>query len=128
MLQGAKNHVVVKPDANKKTALNKIVDAAFGVAGQLCMTLSTAVLLGEARSWLPELVEHAKALRVNAGTTPATPPFASPAIPKRALWFSGHPCRPNLTSCRPLCFKFAGERAVESVMLQICGPDLNGGF
>lgn len=70
ILQGAKNHGVVMPDANKENTLNQLVGAAFGAAGQRCMALSTAVLVGEARSWLPELVERARALRVNAGTTP----------------------------------------------------------
>ncbi|KAK6030097.1 hypothetical protein OSTOST_03783 [Ostertagia ostertagi] len=41
--------------------------AAFGAAGQRCMALSTAILVGEARSWLPELVNRAKQLHVNAG-------------------------------------------------------------
>ena len=70
MLQGAKNHGVVMPDANKENTLNQLVGAAFGAAGQRCMALSTAILVGEARSWLPELVERSKALRVNAGTSP----------------------------------------------------------
>lgn len=55
------------PDANKENTLNQLVGAAFGAAGQRCMALSTAVLVGEAKKWLPELVERAKKLRVNAG-------------------------------------------------------------
>lgn len=79
VLQGAKNHGVVMPDANKENTLNQLVGAAFGAAGQRCMALSTAILVGEARTWLPELVERSKALRVNAGTAPhqPTPPFIS---------------------------------------------------
>lgn len=65
--QGAKNHGVVMPDANKENTLNQLVGAAFGAAGQRCMALSTAILVGEAKKWLPELVERAKNLRVNAG-------------------------------------------------------------
>uniref|UniRef100_A0A672NBQ8 methylmalonate-semialdehyde dehydrogenase (CoA acylating) n=1 Tax=Sinocyclocheilus grahami TaxID=75366 RepID=A0A672NBQ8_SINGR len=65
-MPGAKNHGVVMPDANKENTLNQLVGAAFGAAGQRCMALSTAVLVGEARNWLPELVERAKGLRVNA--------------------------------------------------------------
>lgn len=65
--QGAKNHGVVMPDANKENTLNQLVGAAFGAAGQRCMALSTAILVGEAKKWLPELVERAKSLRVNAG-------------------------------------------------------------
>lgn len=64
---GAKNHGVIMPDANKESTLTQLVGAAFGAAGQRCMALSTAVFVGEAREWLPELVEKSKKLRVNAG-------------------------------------------------------------
>jgi len=64
---GAKNHGIIMPDANKNLALNSLVGAAFGAAGQRCMALSVAVLVGEARQWLPELVERAKALKVSGG-------------------------------------------------------------
>jgi len=64
---GAKNHGVVMPDANKENSLNQLVGAAFGAAGQRCMALSTAVFVGEARNWLPDLIVRAKALKVNAG-------------------------------------------------------------
>uniref|UniRef100_A0A7N6FHM4 methylmalonate-semialdehyde dehydrogenase (CoA acylating) n=1 Tax=Anabas testudineus TaxID=64144 RepID=A0A7N6FHM4_ANATE len=66
----SKNHGVVMPDANKENTLNQLVGAAFGAAGQRCMALSTAILVGEAQSWLPELVERAKHLCVNAGDQP----------------------------------------------------------
>ncbi|KAI5844252.1 Aldehyde/histidinol dehydrogenase [Tricharina praecox] len=64
---GAKNHAAVLPDANKNATINAIIGAAFGAAGQRCMALSTLVLVGEAKSWLPEIVEKAKHLVVNAG-------------------------------------------------------------
>uniref|UniRef100_H3DJ35 Methylmalonate-semialdehyde/malonate-semialdehyde dehydrogenase [acylating], mitochondrial n=1 Tax=Tetraodon nigroviridis TaxID=99883 RepID=H3DJ35_TETNG len=67
---GAKNHGVVMPDANKENTLNQLVGAAFGAAGQRCMALSTAILVGEARSWLPELVERARALQTPSGDQP----------------------------------------------------------
>ncbi|KAH9937058.1 methylmalonate-semialdehyde dehydrogenase [Fomitopsis serialis] len=41
---GAKNHAVVMPDANKNHALNSLIGAAFGAAGQRCMAISVAVL------------------------------------------------------------------------------------
>ena len=41
--------------------------AAFGAAGQRCMALSTAVFVGDAQKWIPELVEKAKKLQVDAG-------------------------------------------------------------
>ena len=64
---GAKNHAAVLPDCNKNHALNAIVGAAFGAAGQRCMALSTLVLVGETKEWLPELAERAKKLNVNGG-------------------------------------------------------------
>lgn len=67
---GAKNHAVVMADADKDAALNAIVGAAFGAAGQRCMALSVAVFVGEARSWIPELKEKAKTLRASVGTDP----------------------------------------------------------
>lgn len=66
----AKNHATVMPDANKEQALNGIVGAAFGAAGQRCMALSTAIFVGESKEWIPELVERAKKLRVSAGVDP----------------------------------------------------------
>ncbi|KAH7329002.1 methylmalonate semialdehyde dehydrogenase [Stachybotrys elegans] len=64
---GAKNHAAVLPDCNKNQFLNSIVGAAFGAAGQRCMALSTLVMVGESKEWLPELAERAKALKVDGG-------------------------------------------------------------
>jgi len=82
---GAKNHAVIMPDANKNLALNSIIGAAFGAAGQRCMAISVAVLVGEAGSWLPELVERAKKLNVNGGFEKGADlgPLISPAAKQR---------------------------------------------
>ncbi|ATP28656.1 methylmalonate-semialdehyde dehydrogenase (CoA acylating) [Chromobacterium violaceum] len=66
-MMGAKNHAIVLPDANKEQALNQLTGAAFGAAGQRCMALSVAVLVGEAQQWIPELVAKAKGLKVGPG-------------------------------------------------------------
>jgi len=71
-MMGAKNHAVVMPDANKEQTLNNLVGAAFGAAGQRCMAASTAVLVGEARNWIPDLVSKSRTLKVNAGAEPGT--------------------------------------------------------
>ena len=71
-MMGAKNHAVVMPDANKEQTLNNLVGAAFGAAGQRCMAASTAVLVGEARNWIPDLVSKSRTLKVNAGMEPGT--------------------------------------------------------
>lgn len=64
---GAKNHAAVVPDCNKNEALNAIIGAAYGAAGQRCMALSTLVMIGETEEWLPEIAERAKKLNVNGG-------------------------------------------------------------
>ena len=84
---GAKNHGVVMPDANKENSLNQLVGAAFGAAGQRCMALSVAVFVGDAKEWIPDLIERAKKLKVNAGHEPGTDlgPVISPAAKQRIL-------------------------------------------
>ncbi|MCH7395808.1 CoA-acylating methylmalonate-semialdehyde dehydrogenase [Acinetobacter dispersus] len=81
-MMGAKNHVAVMPDANKEQTLNALVGAAFGAAGQRCMALSVAVMVGDSKHWIAELVEKAKTLTVNAGHEPNTD--IGPVISKRA--------------------------------------------
>ncbi len=69
---GAKNHAVVMPDANREQTLNSLIGAVFGAAGQRCMALSVLILVGDAGQWLPELVDKARRLKVNAGCEPDT--------------------------------------------------------
>jgi malonate-semialdehyde dehydrogenase (acetylating)/methylmalonate-semialdehyde dehydrogenase len=71
-MMGAKNHAVVLPDANREQTLNALAGAGFGAAGQRCMATSVIVLVGASKDWLPELVEKAKTLKVNAGHEPKT--------------------------------------------------------
>merc|ERR1719494_1140469 len=68
---GAKNHGVVLPDANKETTLNQLVGAAFGAAGQRCMALSTAVFVGDAQEWIPDLIDRTKKLQVSRDAWPS---------------------------------------------------------
>jgi malonate-semialdehyde dehydrogenase (acetylating)/methylmalonate-semialdehyde dehydrogenase len=67
-MMGAKNHAIVMPDANKQHALNALAGAAFGAAGQRCMAVSVAVLVGDARKWIPDVVAKAKTLKIGVGT------------------------------------------------------------
>ncbi|KAI0756592.1 methylmalonate-semialdehyde dehydrogenase [Daedaleopsis nitida] len=82
---GAKNHAVLMPDANKNHAINSILGAAFGAAGQRCMAISVAVLVGNAQSWLPEIVERAQKLKVAQGFEQGADlgPVISPAAKQR---------------------------------------------
>jgi malonate-semialdehyde dehydrogenase (acetylating) / methylmalonate-semialdehyde dehydrogenase len=67
-LGGAKNHMVVMPDADLDQALDALVGAAFGSAGERCMAISVAVLVGEvAGRILPQLAERTRALKVLDG-------------------------------------------------------------
>jgi malonate-semialdehyde dehydrogenase (acetylating)/methylmalonate-semialdehyde dehydrogenase len=86
-MMGAKNHAVVLPDANREQTINALVGAGFGAAGQRCMATSVVVLVGSSKDWLPEFVEKAKTLKVNAGHEPKTDvgPVVSRAAKARIL-------------------------------------------
>ena len=70
---GAKNHVVVLPDADPETTTKIIADSAFGCAGQRCLAVSVTVTVGEAQGWFREsIAEAAAALKVGNGLDAAT--------------------------------------------------------
>jgi malonate-semialdehyde dehydrogenase (acetylating)/methylmalonate-semialdehyde dehydrogenase len=71
-MMGAKNHAVVLPDAHPAQTLDALAGAAFGAAGQRCMALSVAVLVGAARDWLPGLVERARRMSIGDGSAKGT--------------------------------------------------------
>ena len=60
---GAKNPVIVLPDADMEMATKIIADSAFGCAGQRCLAVSWAVTVGEARNPFMELICDAAASR-----------------------------------------------------------------
>jgi len=67
-LGGAKNHMVVMPDADLDQAVDALVGAAYGSAGERCMAISVAVLVGDvADRIVPRLAERAKALKISNG-------------------------------------------------------------
>jgi malonate-semialdehyde dehydrogenase (acetylating)/methylmalonate-semialdehyde dehydrogenase len=67
-LGGAKNHMVVMPDADVDQAVNGLIGAAYGSAGERCMAISVAVLVGDvADKIVPRLVERARKLKVKDG-------------------------------------------------------------
>jgi malonate-semialdehyde dehydrogenase (acetylating)/methylmalonate-semialdehyde dehydrogenase len=67
-LGGAKNHMVVMPDADLEQAVDALVGSAYGSAGERCMAISVAVLVGDVGDkLLPKLAERAKTLKVKNG-------------------------------------------------------------
>src|SRR5215471_13061083 len=65
---GAKNHVIVLPDADMPMATQIISDSAFGCAGQRCLAVSVAVAIGEAqKTFRDAIAESAAKLRVGNG-------------------------------------------------------------
>ena len=68
-LGGAKNHMVVMPDADIEQAVDALMGAAYGSAGERCMAISVAVLVGDvAEKLMPLLLEKTRALKVLNGT------------------------------------------------------------
>jgi malonate-semialdehyde dehydrogenase (acetylating)/methylmalonate-semialdehyde dehydrogenase len=65
---GAKNHVVVLPDADRETTTRIVGDSAYGCAGQRCLAVSVAVTVAEARDWFPKSISNlASSLKVGNG-------------------------------------------------------------
>jgi malonate-semialdehyde dehydrogenase (acetylating) / methylmalonate-semialdehyde dehydrogenase len=65
---GAKNHVIVLPDADMQMATQIISDSAFGCAGQRCLAVSVAVTIGEAqKTFRDAIADSASKLRVGNG-------------------------------------------------------------
>ncbi len=65
---GAKNHVIVLPDADMELATQIISDSAFGCAGQRCLAVSVAVTIGEAQKTFRDAIARAaSAIRVGPG-------------------------------------------------------------
>ncbi|QRE77120.1 CoA-acylating methylmalonate-semialdehyde dehydrogenase [Methylobacterium aquaticum] len=71
-LGGAKNHMVVMPDADMDQAVDALMGAAYGSAGERCMAISVAVPIGEetADRLMEKLIPKVRALKVGPGTDP----------------------------------------------------------
>src|SRR6201987_5595956 len=70
-LGGAKNHMVVMPDADLDQATDALMGAAYGSAGERCMAVSVAVAVGGAGDRLMDkLVPRVRSLKVGPGTDP----------------------------------------------------------
>lgn len=68
---GAKNHMIVMPDADRDATIDGVLGSAFGNAGQRCLAGSVAIAVGEAANWfVPQIVEAARGLEVGPGGDP----------------------------------------------------------
>ena len=69
-LGGAKNHLIVMPDADMEKATDALIGAAYGSAGERCMAISVAVLVGSAGNEIvSRLTSRARELKIGAGIT-----------------------------------------------------------
>lgn len=67
-LGGAKNHMLIMPDADLDKTVDALMGAAFGSAGERCMAISVALFVGDsADAIIPKLVEKTKQLKVKNG-------------------------------------------------------------
>ncbi|MGY2808013.1 MULTISPECIES: CoA-acylating methylmalonate-semialdehyde dehydrogenase [unclassified Bradyrhizobium] len=71
-LGGAKNHMIIMPDADMDQAVDALMGAAYGSAGERCMAISVAVPVGEttAKTLLEKLVPRIHALNIGPGMDP----------------------------------------------------------
>lgn len=70
-LGGAKNHMIVMPDADIDMAADAAVSAAYGSAGERCMAISVVVAVGDAGDKIvPAIEERIKKLKIGDGTNP----------------------------------------------------------
>ncbi|MEM7077179.1 MAG: CoA-acylating methylmalonate-semialdehyde dehydrogenase [Pseudomonadota bacterium] len=69
---GAKNHGIIMPDANMEQAVQDIVGAAYGSAGERCMALSVAVTVGQntGNEFVERILDEASKLKVGVSTDP----------------------------------------------------------
>jgi len=83
-LGGAKNHLVVMPDADIDKAVDALMGAAYGSAGERCMAISVAVLVGDAADRvLPVLTQRARELHIGSGLDAASE--MGPIVTRQAL-------------------------------------------
>ena len=71
-LGGAKNHLVVMPDAHVEKSVEAIMSSAFGAAGERCLAGSVLVAVGNVEPLLDHLTQKTRELTVGDGAQPAT--------------------------------------------------------
>jgi malonate-semialdehyde dehydrogenase (acetylating)/methylmalonate-semialdehyde dehydrogenase len=81
-LGGAKNHMVVMPDADLEQASNALLGAGYGSAGERCMAISVAVCVGDATAdaLVAKLKPKVEALKVGPGCVASGEPDMGPLV------------------------------------------------
>ncbi|MEX1215498.1 CoA-acylating methylmalonate-semialdehyde dehydrogenase [Saccharospirillum sp.] len=81
-LGGAKNHMVIMPDADPAQVVNSLMGAAYGSAGERCMAISVAVCVGDkvADHLVRDLQTEIAGMRVGPGTGQAEEPHMGPLV------------------------------------------------
>jgi malonate-semialdehyde dehydrogenase (acetylating)/methylmalonate-semialdehyde dehydrogenase len=81
-LGGAKNHMVVMPDADLEQAANALLGAGYGSAGERCMAISVAVCVGDATAdaLVEKLKPRVEALKVGPGCVASAEPDMGPLV------------------------------------------------
>lgn len=84
---GAKNHVVIMPDADREDSLMNVINGAFAQCGQRCMSVPVVVFVGKAQEWIPDLVPLCKKIKVGQGNEPGVDlgPLVSPDARKTII-------------------------------------------
>ncbi|MER7918596.1 MULTISPECIES: CoA-acylating methylmalonate-semialdehyde dehydrogenase [unclassified Streptomyces] len=90
---GAKNHLIVMPDADLDQAVDALIGAGYGSAGERCMAISVAVPVGEATAdaLVARLTERIHALRIGRSDDPAADfgPLVAPEALRRVRDYVG---------------------------------------
>ncbi|MBS0195931.1 MAG: CoA-acylating methylmalonate-semialdehyde dehydrogenase [Planctomycetes bacterium] len=87
---GAKNYMVIMPDANRGAVIEGVVGSAFGNSGQRCLAGSVAIAVGDAAEWfVPAMMEAVNKIKVAAGNEPGVGmgPVIDVASKQRILGF-----------------------------------------
>ncbi|KAF0808589.1 methylmalonate semialdehyde dehydrogenase [Alcanivorax xiamenensis] len=63
---GAKNHMVIMPDAQKSQVVGNLVGSSCGAAGQRCMAISVAVFVGDSKQWIDDIKDEFAKVRPGA--------------------------------------------------------------
>jgi malonate-semialdehyde dehydrogenase (acetylating)/methylmalonate-semialdehyde dehydrogenase len=84
---GAKNHMVIMPDAAKAQTVNNLVGASVGAGGQRCMGISVAIFVGSSKEWVEDIKKGFEGVRPGLWDDPeaAYGPQTTPQAKQRIL-------------------------------------------